>query len=118
MTTRQRLTEKLITLREATSHRPYSITHRLNIAQAYKELGYPDLAAGDAYKALLLIDEVLEEGEFHDEAQEAAKSDYLVDAFAHMTAEEREEKNTNDDLMVAWTRSKCLRTAYESNGLC
>jgi hypothetical protein len=51
----------------------YNIDNRLGLAAAYEYLGYPDLAAGEAYKALLLIDEALDEdAEFHDEAIEAA----------------------------------------------
>ena len=40
---------------------PYSINCRLNLAQAYERAQYPDLAAGEAYLALLLIDEVEDE---------------------------------------------------------
>lgn len=114
MSIRLRLLDNLMSLRAATSHQPYSITHRLSLAQAYEELGYPDLAAGDAYKALLLIDEVLDEGEFHDEAQEAAESDYLVDAFKTITAEQGEEKNKNEDRIINWVKSKCSTIAYVS----
>ena len=57
---RRKLTEDLVALQEATPNQPYSITHRLDLARAYKALGYPDLAASDAYKALLLIDEVVQ----------------------------------------------------------
>jgi hypothetical protein len=55
---------------------PYSILRRLDLAQNYGTLGYPDLAAGEAYMALLLIDEIREEsGEYHEEAIEAAIQD-------------------------------------------
>lgn len=48
--------------------RPYSIPHRLLRACWYSVLGYPDLAAGDAYKVLLLLDEASDEaGEYHEE---------------------------------------------------
>lgn len=66
---------ELLDLQNKTPHQPYSIIHRLNLARAYHDLGYPELAASDAYKALLLVDEVSEEAEFHDEALEAALTD-------------------------------------------
>jgi hypothetical protein len=60
----------------AIQENPYSILRRLDVAQQYGVLGYPDLAAGEAYMALLLIDEVREEsGEYHEEAVEAAIHD-------------------------------------------
>jgi hypothetical protein len=50
-------------------NRPYSLVVRLEISERYARLGYPDLAAGEAYMALLLIDEVRDEsGEYHEEA--------------------------------------------------
>ena len=49
---------------------PYDVLHYLTRASTYRKLGYPDLAAGDAYKALLLVDEISDEsGEYHDLAQ-------------------------------------------------
>ena len=53
---------------------PYSVILRGTLADAYRRLGYPDLAVGEAYKALLLIDEICEESaEYHDLALEAAR---------------------------------------------
>ncbi|KAF2651792.1 hypothetical protein K491DRAFT_82697 [Lophiostoma macrostomum CBS 122681] len=72
------LQERLAQLRElqqGLTSRPYSAILRLQLAKAYRELGYPDLAAGDAYKALLLLDELTEGAEYHDEALSAAQSD-------------------------------------------
>lgn len=66
---------ELIELQESLTDQPYSILLHLKLAAAYRSLGYPDLAAGDAYKALLLVDEILEEGEYHEQALEAAKLD-------------------------------------------
>lgn len=44
-------------------------------AVCHEKLGYPDLAAGDAYRALLLTDEVLDDsGEWHELAVEALES--------------------------------------------
>lgn len=50
---------------------PYNIDLYLRIAKAYVEVGYPDLAIGSAYKALLLIDAINNEDEFCDEAIES-----------------------------------------------
>lgn len=59
---RSRLTEKL-------SINPYDSFLYLDRARCHEALGYPDLAAGDAYKAILLIDEAEDEsGEYHEEA--------------------------------------------------
>ena len=66
--------EILFKLRAASTLRlreqPYNLREYLQRAKYHEELGYPDLAAGDAYKALLLTDEV-ECGEHHVEAGEA-----------------------------------------------
>lgn len=53
---------------------PYDLIRYLQRAVVYSNLGYPDLAAGDAYRALLLTDEVRNEGfEYHDQATQALK---------------------------------------------
>jgi hypothetical protein len=65
---RQRLSDEL-------PRCPYDLIIHLERAATYSDLGYPDLAAGDAYKALLLTDEVANEGfEYHDQAMEALKT--------------------------------------------
>lgn len=51
---------------------PYDLILYLERAVVYSDLGYPDLAAGDAYRALLLTDEVATEGfEYHEQARES-----------------------------------------------
>lgn len=40
----------------------------LSRAIVYTRLGYPELAIGDAYRALLLLDDISDEGEYHDSA--------------------------------------------------
>lgn len=51
---------------------PYDLILYLERAAVYSDLGYPDLAAGDAYRALLLTDEVATEGfEYYEQAREA-----------------------------------------------
>lgn len=54
---------------------PYACDPYLQRAVCYERLGYPDLATGDAYRALLLTDEVLDEsGEWHELAVGAVES--------------------------------------------
>ncbi|KAL2074815.1 hypothetical protein VTL71DRAFT_8594 [Oculimacula yallundae] len=65
---RQDITNALLDL-------PYDLIAYLERAEVHTELGYPDLAAGDSYRALLLCDECANEGfEYHDEALEALRS--------------------------------------------
>jgi len=60
-----------IELRES----PYSSHIYLRRARCHEKLGFSDLAASDAYRALLLTDEVLdEEGEYHEQAVEAIQA--------------------------------------------
>lgn len=54
---------------------PYDLILYLQRAVVYSNLGYPDLAAGDAYRALLLTDEARNEGfEYHVQAVQALES--------------------------------------------
>lgn len=69
---RNRLTEELYRL-------PYDLGLYLKRAITYEHLGFSDLAAGDAYRALLLIDEVQDgSGEYHPYALEALRSRLLA----------------------------------------
>ncbi len=62
---RQLLTSQL-------SNSPYECGCYLKRALCHELLGFPDLAVGDAYRALLLTDEVQDEsGEYHEQAIEA-----------------------------------------------
>ncbi|KAI0002814.1 hypothetical protein F4779DRAFT_113361 [Xylariaceae sp. FL0662B] len=59
---RQALTDELLSS-------PYDLVIYIKRALVYADLGYPDLAAGDAYRALLLTDEVCNENfEYHAQA--------------------------------------------------
>jgi hypothetical protein len=112
---REKLSRHLVALQDATPERPYSIPHRLELAKAYSQLGYPDLAAGDAYKALLLIDEVVEEGEYHEEALEAAKDDCISGSFAQLSVEvERNPRSGDDEDVMRWAQTDCSIIAYVS----
>ncbi|CAM1505520.1 Fc.00g111570.m01.CDS01 [Cosmosporella sp. VM-42] len=77
---RSQLTEGLVSL-------PYDLILYLDRAVVYSELGYPDLAASDAYRALLLTDEVLDESfEYHEQALECLQMHTAVplpDVLAH-----------------------------------
>lgn len=65
---RQDVTEGLV-------RAPYDLIAYLERAAIHKDLGYADLAAGDAYRALLLIDEFDNEGfEYHEQALETLQS--------------------------------------------
>lgn len=100
-------------MQQQTPEQPYSIVHRLRLAKAYRDLGYPDLAVGDAYKALLLVDEVAEEGEYHEEAVEAANADYLSEKVAGLDIDAGNNAATEqDDKVIFWAQNDLSRTAY------
>lgn len=105
---------------------PYSILLRLQLAKAYKSLGYPDLAVGEAYKALLLIDEVVEDGEYHEDAIEAVKADIRstenisaivrIDSLSHAQCRCSTDAPTDkpvdiDEDVADWARSCWSKTA-------
>jgi hypothetical protein len=59
-------------LTDALAASPYDLILYLERAVVYSHLAYPDLAAGDAYRALLLADEVRDESfEYHEQAKAA-----------------------------------------------
>ncbi|KAH9868427.1 hypothetical protein J1614_007499 [Plenodomus biglobosus] len=110
---REERTRSLIALQQKTSTAPYSIVHRLKLAQAYRDLGYPDLVVGDAYKALLLIDEVAEEGEYHEEASDAASIDYASEQLARTSIEAEDDDTLRPFSSVTdWITGFCLRETY------
>jgi len=110
---REKLTDVLIALQQDTAAQPYSITHRLKLANAYKALGYPDLAIGDAYRALLLVDEVVEEGEYYDEALDAAKIDFISERIASAVID-TEKTSSEDTEIIDWMQKHWSRHAYVS----
>ncbi|KAK4237401.1 hypothetical protein C8A03DRAFT_16046 [Achaetomium macrosporum] len=66
------LLERRQQLTDALAASPYDLILYLERAVVYSNLAYPDLAAGDAYRALLLADEVHDESfEYHEQAKEA-----------------------------------------------
>ncbi|QSZ30669.1 hypothetical protein DSL72_000227 [Monilinia vaccinii-corymbosi] len=75
---RHELTQKL-------KEEPYDLLLYLERASVYSDLGYPDLAAGDSYRALLLCDELKDESfEYHEQALETFKS-RLAEGFSNDT---------------------------------
>lgn len=69
--TTRALLDKRHVLTRALQQLPYDLITYIERAAVHSDLGYPDLAAGDAYRALLLCDEVANEGfEYHEQAVE------------------------------------------------
>ncbi|KAF5677957.1 MYND domain-containing protein [Fusarium heterosporum] len=83
----EQLLDRRLQLTEGLYSLPYDLILYLDRAVIHSELGYPDLAAGDAYRALLLADEVLNEGfEYHEQAIESLQMHTAVplpDVLAH-----------------------------------
>ena len=55
------------------AERPYDFRLYISRAECYERIGFPDLAASDAYRGLILIDEA-EDGEYSDQIHEALRS--------------------------------------------
>jgi hypothetical protein len=69
------LLQKRHDLTAALCRSPYDAVRYLERAAVHTDLGYPDLAAGDAYRALLLTDEARDESfEYHGQARDALRS--------------------------------------------
>lgn len=91
------------TLTEQLQDSPYDVYTYLRRASCYENLGFPDLAAGDAYRALLLTDEVQDgSGEYHEEAVEAIEEACR----SFQKCAEHEEGHTGPDDCVAVDREK------------
>ncbi|MCJ1440572.1 MAG: hypothetical protein MMC23_001057 [Stictis urceolatum] len=90
---------------------PYSAKLYLSRAEWYSGLGLPDLAAGDAYKALLLSDEIGDEsGEYHEQAVQALPEDKRVE-----TPESAREVALSSYQMLirCLIACGCLKSAHE-----
>ena len=79
---------------------PYSPTAYLNRASCYERLGYPDLAAGDAYRALLLTDEIEDSGEYFDNVREALESDWSGDEKGGLSAGSNQKYSPEEEILV------------------
>ena len=109
---------------------PYDLFVYIKRAIVHSELGYPDLAAGDAYRALLLTLEVEEDcQEYHEPADEAFQKyiqlpGKLRDLYG-VHAEEREraeqliqDGNLTDDELLKLAKIRCYRILSISLLLC
>lgn len=66
-------------LSDALANSPYDPILYIERAVVYSNLGYPDLAAGDAYRALLLTDDAREEGlEYHEQVVTALEQYSII----------------------------------------
>jgi hypothetical protein len=118
---RRLLTERLHEL-------PYDLVLYIERAIVHSDLGYPDLAASDAYRALLLIDEVRDEGfEYHEVALEALRPHLTAAPTWHGTLEERvsaasvvdgEETEVGVESMLDSASKRCYRILAISLLLC
>ncbi|KAF2084269.1 hypothetical protein K490DRAFT_17689, partial [Saccharata proteae CBS 121410] len=100
-------------LHAAVSENPYSIAIRLDLAEAYRRAGYPDLTVGEAYKALLLVDEVLDEsGEYHEVALEAAQADIGREWTDKRLEHAETEVEVEVDEASMWTETVWRDAAY------
>ncbi|PQE05428.1 Wd tetratricopeptide repeat domain-containing protein [Rutstroemia sp. NJR-2017a BVV2] len=87
---REQLTDSLL-------QSPYDLILYLERAQVHADLGYPDLAAGDSYRALLLCDELADESfEYHEPALETLKA-RLEEGYPSILRK-RETANANGDV--------------------
>jgi hypothetical protein len=102
-------------LLDAVEKNAYSGTIRLKLAQEFSFHGYPDLAAGESYMALLLYDEIDNpDSEFHDSSILAAARD--MSGSHGGTGEESLAESLQGDEMreevTSWVRENVCRTAY------
>ena len=92
---------------------PYDASLYLSRADCHAELGFPDLAAGDAYKALLLIDEYEDESsEYHEHAYSAlaAKADQNGSIETYLA---KLTWRSYKSLTVNLQKCGCRRSAYD-----
>lgn len=84
---------------EALDRSPYSLILYIESSCIYQSLGYPDLAAGAAYKALLLADAVQDESdEYHEPAIAALSSGADLSAWTKASSD---STDANLDLSAA-----------------
>lgn len=61
----------------------------------------------------MLVDEVAEEGEYHDEALEAAQADYLSEGIGNLKIEATDAvQDEEKDVVVTWAQEILSKTAY------
>ncbi|GME38422.1 Mynd domain-containing protein [Neofusicoccum parvum] len=98
------------------AEQPYSISLRLQQAELYRALGFPDLAAGEAYRALLLVDEVLDEsGEYHEQALEDITEEVArkpASRLAECTESKECDVEVEEDEACLWAQTVWTDAAY------
>lgn len=95
---RERLTKRL-------AENPYDLDFYLQRAVCHENLGFPDLAVGDAYRALLLTDEVQDEsGEYHEQAIDAIKR--LLEDVSEHNGDKR--RSSQSDAEINGLKDKAL----------
>lgn len=91
------LLRKRAALTDQLGQSPYNAETYLERALFHEELGFPDLAAGDAYRALLLTDDILDEsGEYHVLATEAIAKAHHIPGGGHERNGEDEQHSGSD----------------------
>ncbi|KAL8704990.1 MAG: hypothetical protein Q9201_001887 [Fulgogasparrea decipioides] len=96
--------------------RPYSSFTYIERAWCYEELGYPDLAVGDAYRALLLTDELSDDsGEYHEGALETFCEDIRLrlNGSGSLEFERGHQASSPTDLEFILARRRILK-AYNT----
>lgn len=88
---------------------PYSTVRRLALGRYYIRAGYPDLAAGEAYLSLLLLDEIGDESaEWHEQAVHAATIDLEAESHDERQSEDgdasREVSSSKSTIIGRWER--------------
>jgi len=115
---REELAEKL-------AAEPYDALTYLERAAVHLNLDYPDLASGDAYRALLLTDDVLDDAaEYHEQVREAFEGHVNnLDISKGTGAEEALEKLAKSCSLRAYEllstslyQVGCLKSAYDFCG--
>jgi hypothetical protein len=103
---------------------PYRLMPRLELARLYEKLEYHDLAVGESYRAILLIDEILDEtGEYHASALEAAMVEHRQNGLSTISTQQSDadasgsgeiEEILEVEDTCSWVRKGHLLTAYVS----
>ncbi|KAH8737773.1 hypothetical protein BGZ61DRAFT_338124 [Ilyonectria robusta] len=110
----EQLLDRRLQLTEGLSSLPYDLILYLDRAVVHSDLGYPDLAASDAYRALLLVDEVFNEGfEYHEQALESLQMHTAVplpDVLAHGSLAADDLTTLQDDANASQDATSRLAT--------
>ena len=109
------------TITEELYRSPYSPLLYVRRAISYQDLGYPDLAAGDAYKALLLTDDASDEsGEYHEQVLRAVEecTETFVDATGSCLEEGTKFKESSASDVISITTKASYRLLAKNLAAC